>query len=1168
MGTGVDTATAKAREGGGARAADRLAAALVKHGKRPGRGVRRQAGRAGRVIARGSRPATTSRDLGPSASGETEAGVPPVLPEAPSDELPGLSFSASSSSPTPPVPVPTTPMVLDPFAPGESENPGTVDPPVPAGGNDSFPAFSSYFGSGFVNATSTTGNYEYRSPAAVAVGGPPGAERVYVASERMSSVEMYDARTLAFLGKVRQAGDEYLIDPVDVAYWRQEIYVLDQRNESRTRVIVFDAAGSYRRRFDVYFPNRLDPGVRNLGKPAGLDVAWGEVWVTTPGSDNELDTRGVAAFDARTGHYKGSTPARVPGYNTITYALLEALNWYQIGLPTPTSKVPSHRQIALLPELNAGLLGRHAITRGPIATGFGTPATFQCPGDCKNDTQGVDAVWGMGWYLRVDGDTMTRKETGSGSWPTRSIKEYRVEKYWPALEPAELLTMTERRSWLPQQQDGSALDVAYNNREVRIDWWGPPTTESWLRGQKCIGYAVSKADIYVIGDKGEHWYEPVSNFDGIEAKVDGLSFKTPKTSTSPMTIGSDAGPEFCIDPAVDRLDDGTAQGRAITDGEHTVSLHANVGGKPLTIENPRYRIDTEAPSGTVTGIGQYSRATVSVAGTITDAHSGPGSWRFEVQKSGGSWQTVCTSQATEAPVSAHTCDWNTTNHADGTYTVRASLSDRSSDGGNAGVTAVAQTTVDNAPPQVENVAPALGQFDNETAPVAGTTMVMWTQTDGQGSGIQTGTVFYNEAPDGGCEGGWVQIGQASGEGDVSVSWNTAGLPAGLRCMRAHVVDRAGNSAHRRWQLALTRNSVQTPASDDWTDPQPPDSETPPPGASGGSGFDRWYAGGSYGFDPYGEYVKPNEWDPDNPRDPNSRSSCYDCGNHYSWGIRTLVQTPGKKADYTLGVDSRPDMPHFSAIRVAQGESYNAYLPGQASGSIEAGLITEGWCGSRQYDGNGNQLEGWGERWRIYGAWIVPPDQQSANPNSAIAAGAVRHNCVDEADPAKKDRFTFRTRFDYKPGAACSKEAAGKKDCVAGVMLWGEQKAGTYSSGGVQERLIYAYRDTHPQEQDPGRYYVYHGHKQEGIAGRVGVRATGALSEVTQQGRPMPGSYGDIKWRRKPDAKYDYWRQKNDRHQPKLDDPYRLRRSSDLGMRAFCVYGPRSKMDPCNQHWYR
>lgn len=473
-------------------------------------------------------------------------------------------------------------------------------------------------------------------------------------------------------------------------------------------------------------------------------------------------------------------------------------------------------------------------------------------------------------------------------------------------------------------------------------------------------------------------------------------------------------------------------------------------------------------------------------------------------------------------------------------------------------------------PDAKNFAPALGQYDRETVSNDGTYPVHWTQTD-TGSGVASGRVQFNTATNGACDGAWTDIGEAGGDGDVVVPWNTTGLAEGLRCMRVVVTDRKGHSQSHEWQLRVVRalpQSASQPAPG-WNDPDPGEVTPAAPSSHSSGGVARWYSGARYGYAAYGEY-REGEWDPENPRGPelNSWNCAANCGDSFNWGLRALLRTPATKPKFEFGADGHDDDPHFSAARVIHGNS----LEGAALGSIEVGLITEGWCGSRRWtdDTKKNLATGWNEGWRIYGTWIVPPYRRGKNPNAQIASRTVQRDCVDEATPEARDRFTVRTRFDYQPGGStCPLRDDGEPNCVEGAMFWGMPSSSAYSSKGIQERVIYALKENFPDDEDPGRYYVkYENPSSENATG--GVSGGTVASEVSKQGRAMPGMYAAIQWRRKKDGdegKYAYWRKKYDKQYAEVDDPYRLRVSSKR-LEAFCVYGPLSAMPGrCDANWW-
>lgn len=500
-----------------------------------------------------------------------------------------------------------------------------------------------------------------------------------------------------------------------------------------------------------------------------IDVAWGEVWVTAAAKSvvgyYPAEPQQVAVYDALTGAFKGTGPQ------------FSDKPWIDLSIA---------------PDLGGAFAGANLFKRlSAFAPGFGVTAPSECtftfgPTNrlahesirCWLWRVGTDYVWGMRWLLTINTEISLR-----------TVREYRVESRSPGplALPVKNEYLVEAREWNPTCSAGclaqEPVDIAYNQRDARIDWWGKPTSSDWLRATHQLNYAVSDADIFLAGKRPQRWYELARDFQKIELYVDGVLRES--------KIGAEH--------AIGNFQLNTAN---YASGSHRLELVATVAGKTLKIANDSFRTDNTPPTGTVTGLDQYSKGTVTIAGTATDEHAGAASWQLQVQRAGGSWQPVCTSKTLEAPVSAHACDWNTSNgqYPDGTYNVRARLVDRAKDAGNAGFTASPQTTVDNTAPTFTEPAPALGS-DFAQAIDGDLTTVRFLQTDAT-AGIARTTLEYRPH---GAGAAWepANAPAATESGEASTSWSTAEVPPGLYDVRATTCDRAGNCKRSPYQVAVT-----------------------------------------------------------------------------------------------------------------------------------------------------------------------------------------------------------------------------------------------------------------------------------------------------------------------------------------------------------------------------
>jgi hypothetical protein len=742
--------------------------------------------------------------------------------------------------------VPTTGIVLDPLAPGEPEQQLEIQQPdaslVPF-----FLESSGWFGSGFFEPRVTV-----------------GADRVIVLSQ--NAVHFFDTRSLAALGSFSTWTPGW--SARNVAFYRGEVYVLGLINDSATanqtsasKLKVFDVSGQLRREYVLRSPHRL-----TTASYTGLDVAWGEVWVATPSLQagvGDITGQEVAVFDARTGAFKGA--GRQP-----------------LGDRDADEPRRHWWDFAISPELDGGISDRRFFGRGasPLV-GFGTDNATGCTGrivfGCvANNQRGTDAVWGMRWFLELNSTVISDLD--------RHVTEYSIEPRKVATVPAAGLSvhypghyLLHRRTWAPRQHTlGQALsltDLVYSHRKARIDWEGPLTKSDWLRGTHSLPYVVSDADIFVLGARGERWYEPARGFQKIELWIDGQLKQTKTTATG----------------SFDNID--TTQYANRPEGiqpAHTIELRAYLeGDRILTTTNDDFRIDNLPPTGTVVGAAPYARETVTITGTATDSHSGPASWQLQAQPSGGDWQDVCPPATQPDAVATYSCNWKTTNgqYPDGTYRLRARLLDGSSDGGNIGYSPEVTTIVDNTAPILEEPAPAVGSEYQEEV-VEDDSDLLFFQSDAT-SGVEQTDLEYNAAADGSDSGAWrpmntspVPPHEDTEDGEVELVWHTGEIPDGLYQVRARMRDRAGNVSQTRWQVVVSakRRRRKCPLSEDtrrcyaglefgWRALGVHAEMTAPEWEPGGKGFS-WFAlayggggGGNtnvqVGFDH--DQCKPSQW---------------------------------------------------------------------------------------------------------------------------------------------------------------------------------------------------------------------------------------------------------------------------------------------------------------------
>ena len=187
------------------------------------------------------------------------------------------------------------------------------------------------------------------------------------------------------------------------------------------------------------------------------------------------------------------------------------------------------------------------------------------------------------------------------------------------------------------------------------------------------------------------------------------------------------------------------------------------------------RIDNAAPSGILTAPALNLRATVLVAFTAADLHSGVASVTVQHAPTGtGNWSTACV--ATTAPFVS--CSWDTTTATNGFHDVRVVVTDVA--GNTFATTPVSGRRVDNTPP--------LTSLTDPNSPLSGTVTLNATASDTGGSGV--GTVRIQRSPAG--AGTWTEI-CADPTFAYSCSWTTTTLPDGLYDIRSEATDSAGNT---------------------------------------------------------------------------------------------------------------------------------------------------------------------------------------------------------------------------------------------------------------------------------------------------------------------------------------------------------------------------------------
>ncbi len=447
-----------------------------------------------------------------------------------------------------------------------------------------------------------------------------------------------------------------------------EVFVLGKIS-GRQRITVFDDHGAYLR--------TLTPLSDLLAFFGGMDAAFGELWLAAnPASDASKDEYGqtVLVVDAATGAVKGVSNQALSDW---AFSPPER-NWWDISIA---------------PELPGGVVDHRVFGRDAFLPGVATWQGFLCTAGavyiCRSGNQrGTDAVPGMRWFMEL----ASYADMGSN----RPVQEYSIDKRNTAIDATLInqllggpLTipmlgdfLTPKRTWVTRQQtEGdtvSVSDLSYNSRDVRIDWYGLLKGSDWVRGQKCVGYVVSEADIFVVGDRGERWYELSKQFDEIRLYVDGREFDYSDQA---------AGHDLCIDTTTPGIEE-------FADGEHALTLKAKLNdGRTLTVENPNLRIDNVNPDWSFDELPRFVRQTVPLLGTTADPRAGLREWKAEIRREGAvSWRNPADADDPQTtarcfngapdPAAQVTidCPWETQGRfEDGWYEVQLRSRDGSSD---------------------------------------------------------------------------------------------------------------------------------------------------------------------------------------------------------------------------------------------------------------------------------------------------------------------------------------------------------------------------------------------------------------------------------------------------------------------------------------------------------
>ena len=579
------------------------------------------------------------------------------------------------------------------------------------------PVFRSFFGS-FVPSGSD-------QRVAVAT----GADRVYVlrTDGASSFVTVFDASSL------QQLRDQQVLSNArDISFYRGEVFIQATSGGSW----VLDPNGALKR--TVPPPSPGAHGIVEELSFSNVTVAWKEIWSTF--SLGNKQGSGVYVRDAATGAVKSILVHRARSECKLTLhtadggeSCIEPTSAASGGA-TLSWDASETAGINAIPEVNALVSQCRAIERRNIL-GFTIGQDSMLASDAASPLI-VPECFGAGsrgHFMGSDGVPGQRRFLQTLKWLSGGQAEDLIVEYdvspadlqsSPDLSPAQQATgrieLAERRAWTPKDAlSGNYRDLAYRPRETKLDWSGVLTNDptDWLRSpsdteDKCLHYLLSDADIYVVGHRGERWYDLATGLNRVDLLVDGAVVKS---STVPEG-------DFCINT------------RSFASGTHTIEVRAHLDNWTKTVKavNEHLRIDNTAPQGELVAPELDVRGTVRFEGTFEDPHAGPREWAFEVQPAGSTmWREVCKG-ALDAASGRYACSWNSADglSSDGDYRIRARMTDAAGEGGNTRHSAVWE------PLAVTNS----GEWDETNHDAT------YDQTDGFRAGLPE-TFFEPPAPD-------------------------------------------------------------------------------------------------------------------------------------------------------------------------------------------------------------------------------------------------------------------------------------------------------------------------------------------------------------------------------------------------------------------------------------
>ncbi len=216
-------------------------------------------------------------------------------------------------------------------------------------------------------------------------------------------------------------------------------------------------------------------------------------------------------------------------------------------------------------------------------------------------------------------------------------------------------------------------------------------------------------------------------------------------------------------------------------GKYWIGEEVNLSAVQVTGASVKRTLHGPPPTGTLTApSASYLRGQVSVAGTASD-EEGIASWALQITPAGQhDWQTACEA-TTPTSESNYACDLETTAYPDGSYEIRASITD---DEEETYSTPVVTTTIDNTPPSGSLAAPA--QY------VRGTVDVHGSASDAT-SGVASWQLQIAQAGHSSWQNACAALSSPNEGSEYGCQLDTAEYTDGAYQLRALITDNAGNT---------------------------------------------------------------------------------------------------------------------------------------------------------------------------------------------------------------------------------------------------------------------------------------------------------------------------------------------------------------------------------------